>query len=72
MAVIKRLHDSGFVHNDLRSENILRAPDGSARLIDLETVEPHRCAYPKKKKGPLRKALGHKCPEMLAAAKIFD
>lgn len=50
----------------------MRAPDGSARLIDLETVEPHRCAYPKKKKGPLRKALGHKCPEMLAAAKIFD
>jgi serine/threonine protein kinase len=72
MAAIKKLHDSGFVHHDLRSENILRAHDGSARLIDLVTVKAHRCARPKKKKGdPLRKALGHQCAELLAAAKIL-
>lgn len=72
MAVIKKLHDSGFVHHDLRSDNILRAPDGSARLIDLATVKAHDCVHPKKKKGDtLRKGLGYKCPELLAAAKIF-
>jgi hypothetical protein len=71
-AVLRRLHRCGVAHNDLAKEpNWLRAPDGSAALIDFQLATLHRrrsklfrlLAYE-----DLRHLLKHKrryCPEAL-------
>ena len=35
-AMLGRLHEEGFVYRDLKLENVIVAPDGQLRLIDLE------------------------------------
>ena len=69
--LFKALHNSGYVHNDIRPSNILRAIDGSMRLVDLETVREHHCTGRKKKGGLLRMAVGGQCAELLHVAKYL-
>ncbi len=35
-AMLGKLHETGFVYRDLKMENVIVAPDGQLRLIDLE------------------------------------
>jgi tRNA A-37 threonylcarbamoyl transferase component Bud32 len=47
---MRRMHDAGYVHNDLGNQNILLVPDGEARWRDFMVVDLNR--------GRIRGALG--------------
>ena len=69
MNLMMVLYDAGFIHKDVHLCNMLRAMDGSLKLIDLETVEKHRCIEPKRKGPLIRKALGCRCKHLVQVAK---
>ena len=72
MNLVKILHDSGFIHGDIRPSNILKSTDGSMKLIDLETVECHKCPALKRKGSLVRKALGPLCDHLIQVAKYLQ
>jgi serine/threonine protein kinase len=72
LSLLKKLHDAGFVQKDLRSSNILKAEDGSIRLIDLELVTPHKCSRSKKRGSLLKSAVGRPCRELVKVSSYLQ
>jgi serine/threonine protein kinase len=72
MNLVTTLHNSGFIHGDIRPSNVLKARDGSMKLIDLETVERHKCLALKRKGSLVQKALGPLCDHLIQVAKYLQ
>jgi serine/threonine protein kinase len=72
MSLLKQLHDTGYIQRDLRLSNILKAADGSLKLVDLESVMPHKCSLQKRRGVLLRLSVGRQCAELVKIAKYFQ
>ncbi len=61
-AALAAMHEGGWIHGDVRPQNVWICPDGSAKLIDLSQATPIHC--------PLRPGQIHRrdqtAPELLA------
>lgn len=66
------LHAAGYEHGDVNARNIVRELSGSGfRIIDLESLQPHKCVKARKRRRGMQEGLEDLCPYLICVLRVL-